>query len=71
MARPRNLLKLGVFKTHPDIKIPEYATEGSACFDLRFSALGKTQYSGFLKTNKPFTREFSGGKVYISAGERV
>lgn len=71
MARPRNILRLGVFKTHPDIILPAYATDGSACFDLRFSAKGKTQYSGFLATNKPFTREFSNGKIYISAGERV
>jgi len=36
--------KLGIFKIDPAVETPHFATEGSACFDLRFFFHGKMKY---------------------------
>ena len=46
------MLRLNVYKIHPDVVAPDFATKQSACFDLAFSALGKVDYTGYNKQNK-------------------
>lgn len=65
------MIRLNVYKMHPDVVAPDFATKQSACFDLAFSALGKYEYSGFNKQNKTFTRKFSNGSIHIMPGDRI
>lgn len=64
-------LNLGMYKVHPDIVLPEFATEQSACFDIAYQGAGKQNYTGYNETNKPFTRPTPKGDVFINSGERV
>jgi dUTP pyrophosphatase len=66
-------LVLGFYKTHPDVKIPEFATDGSACFDLAFSPAGKSDYIGYSKTNRPILRRFfdTNGNIIVAPGDRI
>lgn len=63
--------KLKVYKTHPDITIPSFATKQSACFDLSFQNAGKQGYEGFTSYNKKFTRPFRDGGLYVNSGDRI
>lgn len=63
--------KLKYFKTHPDVKVPAFATEQSACFDLSFSSAGKHEYSGYNHYNKAFTRPFKDGNLYLGPHDRT
>ena len=66
------MLRLNVYKTHPDVVAPDFATKQSACFDLAFSALGKVDYTGYNKQNKTFTRKIGkDGSIHIMPGDRV
>ena len=51
--------------------LPEFATEGSDCFDVRFQPWGKFSYKGYSFNNKPFDRSVSDGKLVINPGDRV
>lgn len=62
---------LNIYKTHPDIKLPVFATSLSACFDLQFNRAGKFTYTGFDKFNGPITREFSNDRMIVMPGDRV
>lgn len=64
-------VKLSMYKTHPDIVLPEFSTKQSACFDIAYQGAGKQWYSGYNETNKPFTRNTPKGDVFVNAGERV
>ena len=61
---------LKIWKTHPDVKVPQHQTTESACFDLAYSNAGKGTYKGYTSMNKPFTRELRGA-LTISPGDRV
>jgi dUTP pyrophosphatase len=63
--------RLNVYKTHPDIVLPKFATKQAACFDLSFQAAGKTTYSGYNSFNAPFTRELSNSAIRIMTGDRI
>lgn len=66
------MLRLNVYKIHPDVVAPDFATKQSACFDLAFSALGKYEYNGYNKQNKTFTRKINkDGSIHIMPGDRV
>src|SRR5665213_2556381 len=39
-----SVIKLGIYRTHPDIELPSFGTQESACFDLRFNPAGKQEY---------------------------
>ena len=65
------MIRLNVYKTHPDTIVPEFATKQSACFDIAFSALGKYEYSGYNKQNKAFSRKFNNGTIHIMPGDRI
>lgn len=61
---------LKIWKTHHSNQIPKKQTEGSACFDLQFQGHGKTEYKGFSRMNKAFTRPMH-NMIAIQPGDRV
>lgn len=64
--------RLSIYKTHPEIKLPVFATKQAACFDLSFNAQGKNEYKGFNSYNAPFTRAIrNDGSITIMPGDRV
>jgi len=62
---------LKIYKTHPAIQLPKFATEQSACFDISFYAEGKVAYKGFNKQNASFERSLSKGNITIVSGDRI
>lgn len=63
--------RLNIFKTHPNIVLPKFATKQAACFDLSFQAAGKTTYTGYNSFNAPFIRDLSTGSIRIMPGDRT
>jgi dUTP pyrophosphatase len=63
--------RLSIYKTHPNIVLPKFATKQAACFDLSFQAAGKVEYSGYNNYNAPFTRVMPNGSIKIMPGDRV
>jgi dUTP pyrophosphatase len=64
-------LKLKIFKTHPDVKMPEFATEQSACFDIAAQFAGKGLYYGYNANNTLFERHLTPGGIKIMPQERM
>lgn len=64
-------VNLKIYKTHPEIVLPEFKTEESACFDIAFQNAGKHTYSGYSHVNKHFTRPTPQGNIFVNASERV
>ena len=62
---------LKVYKTHPDVILPSFSTQQSACFDLSYQSVGKQGYEGFNSYNKKILRPFKDGGLYISSGDRI
>ena len=62
---------LKIYKTHPDVQLPSFATQQSACFDISFQSVGKQGYEGFNVFNKKILRPFKDGNIYINARDRV
>lgn len=62
---------LKIFKTHPDVSLPKFATKESACFDVAAQFAGKTKYSGYDANNRPFENEFSNNQLTIMPGDRI
>ena len=48
--------RLSIYKTHPDIVLPKFATKQAACFDIAFQAEGKYEYNGYNMYNAPFSQ---------------
>ena len=65
------MMYLEIYKTHPAVEQPDFATRLSACFDLQFNRAGKTTYTGYDKFNSPITREFSNDRIIVMPGDRV
>lgn len=65
------MLRLNVYKTHPDIVLPKFGTKQAACFDLSFQTAGKTEYTGYNMYNASFTRQFGSGSIRIMPGDRI
>lgn len=64
--------RLSIYKTHPSIHIPYFATSQSACFDIAFNGAGKNTYKGYNKNNSEFERPFGqGGNIHIMPGDRI
>ena len=63
--------RLNIYKTHQGVKLPTFATKGSACFDLAFQDAGAVAYKGFNAFNAPFTRNIHEGRIVIMPGDRV
>jgi len=62
---------LKIYKTHPEVVLPKFATEQSACFDLAFQGYGKNEYTGYNSANKKFVRPTPKGQIFVNPGERV
>lgn len=64
--------RLNVFRTHPSVTLPHFATKQAVCFDLAYQPWGKDNYTGFDMTNGPISR-FIGtdGKIAIMPGDRI
>jgi deoxyuridine 5'-triphosphate nucleotidohydrolase len=66
------MMRLKIYKTHPDVFLPLFGTKQSACFDLAYQPFGKTEYTGYNAFNAPFTRTIhSSGDIVIMPGDRV
>ncbi len=63
--------RLNIYKTHPNIVLPKFATKQSACFDISFQAEGKYEYTGYNMNNAPFSRSLSNGAIRIMPGDRI
>jgi dUTP pyrophosphatase len=63
--------RLNVFKTHPDVVLPKFATKGSACFDLAFQSAGKVAYKGYNQYNAPIERVLANGKIILMPKDRI
>lgn len=63
--------RLNVYKTHPNIVLPKFATKQSACFDIAFQAEGKYEYTGYNMNNAPFSRPLSTGTIRLMPGDRI
>lgn len=63
--------RLNIYKTHPNIVLPNFATRQSACFDISFQADGKSVYTGYNSFNAPFERSLSEGKIKLMPGDRI
>ena len=64
------MAKLKLWRTHSFNQLPKKQTEGSACFDLMFQGHGKSEYKGYTRMNKPFTRPMH-NQIVIQPGDRV
>jgi dUTP pyrophosphatase len=70
-------INVQVYKTHPDAKLPEYATAGSSCFDLSACITKDVLLKGFNAKNNPMARtpaRFAGEDklmVFLEPGERL
>lgn len=62
---------LKIYKTHPNVQLPKFATEQSACFDISFYAEGKVTYTGFSRQNASIERLLSRGTITIVSGDRI
>lgn len=63
--------RLSIYRTHPNIIMPKFATRQSACFDLSFQSSGKLEFKGYSEYNAPYTRPINDGKVRIMPGDRA
>lgn len=77
MRKELKELYLKIHPLHDRVILPEFATEGSACFDIRCSFYNKSEVTGFSKQNAPFRRPTNpspmsvGGVIAIMPGDRV
>lgn len=65
------MIRLNIYKTHPEIVLPKFATQGSACFDLAFQASGKYTYRGFNGNNAPIERPVASGNLVLMPKDRI
>jgi dUTP pyrophosphatase len=66
------MIALGIFKTHPDVVVPSFATQESACFDIAAFTKNSRTYTGYDQTNSHFERPISPtGSILVMPGERV
>jgi dUTP pyrophosphatase len=64
--------RLNIFRTHPSVTLPKFATKQSVCFDLAYQPWGHREISGFDMTNGPIKRIIgSDGKLAIMPGDRI
>lgn len=49
-------IRVGVYKLNPVAEAPEYATDGSMCFDIKACLTIDTVVTGYNKMNEKFTR---------------
>jgi dUTP pyrophosphatase len=62
---------LRIHRVHPDVHLPYFATEQSACFDIQYCRAGKFVYNGYSSNNRPFERYFTNDSVTLMPFDRV
>lgn len=62
-------ISISYHKVNPNAELPTYATQESACFDLRACLIGE-RVKGFDRNNKDFVTAMS-DKLAINPGERI
>jgi dUTP pyrophosphatase len=68
------MTQLKIYKTHPDVVLPEFGTQQAACFDIAFHHSGKTEYTGYNSYNVKFTRElnkYTNHRIVLMPGDRI
>lgn len=66
------MIRLNMFKMHPRIELPKFATAQSACFDLSYQAWGKIDYTGYNRYNAGFVRAIAqDGRLVLMPGDRI
>lgn len=63
--------RLSIYRTHPEVTLPKFATKGSACFDLSFQPGDRNEYTGYNAFNASFTRVINDGQIVVMPGDRV
>ena len=65
-------IKIGVYKMHPDVKIPKFGTEYANCFDLEYFPVSDI-VNGYNQYNQAIDRfiDKSTGELLINPGERL
>lgn len=64
------MIVLKMFKVHSNVKLPNYQTKQSACFDVAFQGVGKNEIKGYSSLNKPISRVYN-GSLTLSPGDRM
>ena len=62
---------LGIFRLNPEVQIPELATDGSACFDIRAYLVDGDVITGYNRNNVKFSTTVINGRIAIKAGDRL
>jgi dUTP pyrophosphatase len=64
---------LKIYKTHPEVFLPKFATEQAACFDIVAQFHGKIGYVGYSEKNFQFERHFANynNSIVVMPGERI
>lgn len=67
------MTKLKIHRVHPEIVLPKFQTQQSACFDLSYQPHGKYHVEGLNSYNAPVQRPLydKTGIVAIAAGDRL
>lgn len=66
------MVQLKIYRKHPMVPLPKFATKESACFDIAYCGYGKHDYKGYNKNNSEFRRILSpNGHLCIMPGDRV
>lgn len=66
--------KLKIYKTHPEVVLPKFATEEAACFDIAAQFYGKATFNGYNSDNASFESiisPHSGNRITIMPGDRI
>lgn len=63
--------QLKVFRLNQEAKIPERATERSACFDIRSCLIDGEEVHGFNSRNVKFSQKVVDGKIRIKSQDRI
>jgi len=69
-SKAPNRPTLKLYKTHPQVQLPQFHTNEAACFDLHCNFWGKSFYNIYRPNNKLTSRSIQ-KNVYVSPGERV
>ena len=67
------MIVLGVQRNNPNVKMPKYRTDKTACFDICFSPTHDNVY-GFDKNNQHFIRDLTitdKKSIYLHPGDRI
>lgn len=62
---------LKVFKLKEEAQVPQKATRGAACFDIRACLIDGQTVAGYNRHNVKHEQTVTGGKIRIKGGDRL